>query len=138
LQGTFEKIHFQRLFHQHPLQLVDFLAQRGFTRVPSGRLLTGVKGFKLISPLVKKASMQTKFLRQCHDVLASFQSFDSHSTKFFRIPPHSSLSHLQFLSCKVCLIRVSQVKGSVHGFPLPRSPAVRSQVFVDVCVPATR
>ena len=42
--------------------LVDFLAERGFTRVPWWRLLTGVEGIKLISPLVEKPPMHTQFL----------------------------------------------------------------------------
>jgi len=39
---------------------------------------------------------------------------DDHSTDLIWIPPHSSLWHLQLLSCKVCLIRVSQSRGALH------------------------
>src|SRR5713226_7397326 len=42
LQGTFEKIQLQRLLCQHTLQLGNFLAQRGFPRVPRWRFLLAV------------------------------------------------------------------------------------------------
>ena len=117
LQGTFEKIQLHRLVNQHPLQLVDFLTERGLARAPWWRHLAGVEGIKLISPLVQKPPMHTKFLRQFHDVVAGLQSLDCHPPEFFRVSSHSSFCHLQFLSLQVCLIRVSQVKGSVQDTP---------------------
>jgi hypothetical protein len=72
--------------------------ERGLARVPWRRLLTGVEGIKLISPLVQQPPMYTKFLRQLHDVVAGLQSLDSHTAEFLRIPSHSSLRHLQCLS----------------------------------------
>src|SRR5882672_9605004 len=98
LQGTFEKIQLHRLVNQHPLQLVDFLTERGLARAPWWRHLAGVEGIKLISPLVQKPPMHTKFLRQFHDLVAGLQTLDSHPAEFFWIPSHSSLRHLQCLS----------------------------------------
>src|SRR5580704_6775960 len=115
LQGTFEKIQLHRLVNQHPLQLVDFLTERGLARAPWWRHLAGVEGIKLISPLVQKPPMHTKFLRQFHDVVAGLQTLDSHPAEFFWIPSHSSLRHLQCLS----LQSVPYPSVSSEGFSPP-------------------
>ena len=65
--------------------------------------------------------MNPQLFRQRHDVLATLQSLDRHSTELNRIPFPSSLFQLQFLSCKVSLIRMSQVKGSVQVANTARS-----------------
>ena len=105
LQGTFEKIQFQRLVRQHPLQLADFLPERGLTRVPRRRSSSlWPKGIQLIPPLVQKPPMYVKFLRQCHDVIAGLQSLHRHPAELLRIFRNSSLCHLQLPFPAKCAI----------------------------------
>ena len=59
--------------------------------------------------------MHAEFSRPRHDVLAGSEPLDDHSTDLIWIPPHSSLWHLQLLSCKVCLMRVSQSRGALQA-----------------------
>src|ERR1035438_7323536 len=82
--------------------------------------------------------MNPQLFRQRHDVLATLQSLDRHSTELNRIPFPSSLFHLQFLPCKVSLIRMSQVKGSVHrtghiGYTFsPALPVQQDEKIVEI------
>jgi hypothetical protein len=114
LQGTFEKIHLQRLVHQHPFELMQFSAKRGLRRTAGDRLCTLVKRRELIPPFVEQSPMDAELLRQRHDVVARLQSLDGHSAEFFRPPTPSLFSHWQFLSLPVCLNELSQIWGSLH------------------------
>src|SRR4030095_16407049 len=114
LQGTFEKIHLQRLVHQHPFELMQFSAKRGLRRTAGDRLCTLDKRRELIPPFVEQSPMDAELLRQRHDVVARLQSLDGHSAEFFRPPTPSLFSHWQCLSLPVCLNELSQIWGSVQ------------------------
>ena len=68
--------------------------------------------------MVQQPPMNIQFLGQRHDVVALLHPLDAHAPKLVRIPPHSSLGHLQLLSLLSVPIRVSQSRGSVHFWEL--------------------
>src|SRR6202041_2630236 len=94
----------------------DLFAERGFTRVLRQRFIADVNRGQLIAPLVQQPPMNPQLFRQHHDVLATFQSLDRHSTELVRITSLSSLCHLQFLP----------LQSAVY-------PSVSSEEFSPVC-----
>jgi hypothetical protein len=70
LQGTFEKIHLQRLVGHKSLQSVDLSAQLTFAGVRRWWLAV-LDRLQLIAPLVQQAPVYAEFLGERADVLAA-------------------------------------------------------------------
>ena len=81
LQGTFEKIHFQRLFPQQPLQLLGLLTVGQFVRVRPSRLFSRLYQIEFSPPFVETPPGYPQFLRQVADVLAAFHALYCHPLK---------------------------------------------------------
>jgi hypothetical protein len=70
LQGTFEKIRFQRLVGDQALQLTNLLPQLTLAGVRRWSIAV-LDRLQLISPLVEQAPVNAQLLRECNDVLAT-------------------------------------------------------------------
>src|ERR1700704_3923719 len=93
--------------------MIYLFAQCGCARpLPGWFPHHGFLWIQFIAPAIELTPRYSQLLCQCHDVLASSQSLHSHLPEVLRIP---SLCHLQFLSCKVCLVLLSHFWGSLHS-----------------------
>src|SRR5262249_37413004 len=95
LQGTLEKIHFQRLIRQRPSQLFVLQTQRGFSSFLGLLAISTVGWFQLIAPLIQHPPVHTQLLRQRSDILAVPHPLDRHLTECDWISPYSLFCHLQ-------------------------------------------
>src|SRR6266404_3495823 len=92
--------------------MIYLFAQCGCARLLPGWFPHhGFLWIQFIAPAIELTPRYSQLLCQCHDVLASSQSLHSHLPEVLRIP---SLCHLQFLSCKVCLVLLSHFWGSLQ------------------------
>src|ERR1700744_3598122 len=97
LQGTFEKICFQRFVRHQALQLRPLEPELALPAVLRWRFPI-VNRFQLVAPLIEQPSMHTELCRQRNDVVAVLQSLNCHLPEGLGISSHSSFCHLQFLS----------------------------------------
>jgi hypothetical protein len=98
LQGTFEKICFQRFIRHQPLQQADLLPQFTLSRVCRWSFAV-IDRLQLITPLVQQPPMHAELLGERDDVFAALQPLDRHLPKCLGVTPYCSLlCHLQFLS----------------------------------------
>jgi hypothetical protein len=59
LQGTLEKIHFQRFVRQRPFQLAILLAEHEFTSIFPLLAIATIDPFQLIAPPIQQSPMHT-------------------------------------------------------------------------------
>src|SRR5882762_1416899 len=120
--------------------MIYLFAQCGCARpLPGWFPHHGFLWIQFIAPAIELTPRYSQLLCQCHDVLASSQSLHSHLPEVLRIP---SLCHLQFLSCKVCLVLLSHFWGSLHPCKWVQTPATRAkslqvEIDVELCACAT-
>src|ERR1700678_1526206 len=123
LQGTFEKIQFQRFLRQKPLQAVSLLAVGPFMCTRSHRLLTRFEQIQFGSPFVETSSSHAELLGQLTDVLTTLHASYRHPLKlsWISLPLHFALLSLQS-------VPISSV--SFQGFtPFSSHPA--TQIHLD-------
>ena len=109
LQGTFEKIHFQRLFRQQLLQLVGLFAVGRFVRAGSSRLFSRLHQVEFRPPLVEASRGDPQLSRQRSDVLAVPHALHGHPLKLpgvslpfhFAVPFPAKCAHLNCLTSRV-------------------------------------
>ena len=113
VQGPFEKIYFQDLLGQHPLELADLFPERGFARIR--RRSVALPRLKLFPPRIQQPPTDAEFLREFYDVVALRQPVHGHLPKGLWKLAHAFLRHLPPPPwCQVCQFAVSQSRGSVH------------------------
>ena len=96
LQGTFEKIHLQRLLRQQALQIAHLPAELSYRRCNPRAALAGV--LKLALPLIQDRAMDAQFLRQRRDAGTIPHPLHRHPPERLRVFSDSFLRHLQSLS----------------------------------------
>ena len=113
IQGPFEKIYFQDLLGQHPLELADLFPEGGFARIH--RRSVALPG-STVPPRIQQPPTDAEFLREFYDVVALRQPIDSHLPKGLWKLAHAFLRHLPPPPwCQVCQFAVSLYRGSVQG-----------------------
>jgi hypothetical protein len=71
--------------------------------------------FESIAPVVKQSSRYPQLSRKPEYVVAGLHSLESLASKFITVSlPFLSL-HLRLLSHKVCIMKLSHFRGSLHG-----------------------
>src|SRR5688572_1779733 len=130
LQGTFEKIDFQRLLCQQPLQFIDFLLP--FPALDSRRFPARVR-FHPFTPLVQQRAINPQFLRKRRHIGAALEPLQSLGAQFLRVFPISTRSlfwnHFAVSFLPKCHRHLSQIRGSLHMcpvLPISDSPFPRS------------
>src|SRR5262249_10320788 len=127
LTDTSEKIHFEGLLCQQPLQPLVLFAVGSRVRARTCRFVAWLNRFELRAPLVEAPWSYPKFSRQLTNVLACPHPLHGLSLKF----PGVSLSlHCGFLSRKLCPILCATSR--VHSI-LVNGPKCRVKKL-DVCI----
>jgi hypothetical protein len=117
LQGTFEKIDFQGLICKQSLGLGDLLAQDQFAGPYRGRICL----VHSVAPVVKYPAAYCELFCEPNNVAARIHSLDGLPPKLITVPLPFFRSTLRLLSRKVCIIKPSHSRRSLHSVHRKRS-----------------